>query len=219
MIKLQINNDKDLKDRNDEKNIVKVNLTPDVILVKEALEYFDSNQYKQDDIVRKLRYVEYIDSDKDFEHNQIVLYDDNLNKLEKSRYEYIGTYDSTTMIWSWAWAIPTMKKKNTTILRKILNYGIELEPTNNFLKTELITSRFRVTNKIQLDIYSAIVSYLSKKPRIIRIKLFNYSKIREDINDNNKKSILIDVIEPIINKNIKSADQYRYTEYYLFLLD
>ena len=51
---------------------------------------------------------------------EIVLY-----PLEK-RIEHIGTYDSSTMIWSWAWAIPTMKKKNTTILRKILNYGIEL---------------------------------------------------------------------------------------------
>lgn len=218
MLKLQTNNDKDIKDGNDGKNIVKVNLTPDVILVKEALEYFDSNQYKQEELVRILRYIEFIDSEKDFEHNQIVLYDDNFNKLDKSKYEYIGTYDSTTMIWSWAWAIPTMKKKNTTILRKILNYGIELEPTNNFLKTELITSRFRVTNKIQLDIYSAIVSYLSKKPRIIRIKLFNNIKLTEDINDK-KKSILIDVTEPLIDKNKKSEDQYRYTEYYLFLLD
>ena len=216
MIKLQVNND-----RNDKKNIVKVNLTPDVILVKEALEYFDSNQYKQEELVRKLKYVEFIDSDKDFEHNQIILYDDEFNKLDKTRYEYIGSYDSTTMIWSWAWAIPTMKKKNTTILRKILNYGVELEPTNNFLKTELITSRFRVTNKIQLDIYSAIVSYLSKKSRIIRIKIFINTKIREDIDDKDdkKKSILIDVTEPLINKNVKSVDQYRYTEYYLFLLD
>lgn len=217
MIKLQVNNDKDIKD----KNIVKVNLTPDVILVKEALEYFDSNQYKQEELVRKLRYIEFIDSDKDFEHNQIILYDDRFNKLDKTRYEYIGSYDSTTMIWSWAWAIPSMKKKNTTILRKILNYGVELEPTNNFLKTELITSRFRVTNKIQLDIYSAIVSYLSKKPRIIKIKIFINTKIREDIDnkDDKKKLVLIDVTEPLINKNIKSVDQYRYTEYYLFLLD
>jgi len=222
MIKLQVNN-KDIKDRNDindeknDKNIVKVNLTPDVILVKEALEYFDSNQNKQDDLIKRLKYIEFIDSEKDFEHNQIILYDDEFNKLIKSKYEYIGSYDSNTMIWSWAWAIPTMKKKNTTILRKILNYGVELEPTNNFLKTELITSRFRVTNKIQLDIYSAIVSYLSKKPQIIKVKLFVNIKVREDIDDN--KSIKIDVTEPLINKNIKSEDQYRYTEYYLFLLD
>lgn len=220
MIKLQV--DKDIKDMNDEKKIVKVNLTPDVILVKEALEYFDSNQYKYIENVKRLKYIEFIDSEKDFEHNQIILYDDKFNKLEKAKYEYIGTYDSLTMIWSWAWAIPTLKKKNTTILRKILNYGIELEPTNNFLKTELITSRFRVTNKIQLDIYSAIVSYLSKKPRVIKIKLFVNMKITEDYDDDindDKKNILIDVTEPHTNKNIKSEEQYRYTEYYLFLLD
>jgi len=218
MIKLQVKNDKVNGETDQDKNIVKVNLIPDIILVKEALEYFDSNQYKLDELIRKLKYIEFIESEKDFEHNQIVLYDDNFNKLDKTKYEYIGTYDSSTLIWSWAWAIPTMKKKNTTILRKILNYGIELEPTNNFLKTELITSRFRVTNKIQLDIYSAIVSYLSKKPRIIKIKLFNNMKLTEDIKDK-KKSILIDVIEPLINKDIKSGDQDRYTEYYLFLLD
>jgi hypothetical protein len=223
MIKLKINNDKDLDKDLKEKNIVKVNLTPDIILVKEALEYFDSNQYKQDIIVKRLKYIEFIDSEKDFEHNQIVLYDDKFNKLDKAKYEYIGSYDSTTMIWSWAWAIPSMKKKNTTIIRKILNYGVELEPTNNFLKTELITSRFRVTNKIQLDIYSAIVSYLSKKPRIVKIKLFVNIKIIENIYDkhdkNNVKPIYIDVSEPLINKNASSEDQYRYTEYYLFLLD
>lgn len=219
MIKLQINNDQDIKDKNYDKNIVKVNLTPDVILVKEALEYFDSNQYNQDSIIKRLKYIKFVDSEKDFEHNQILLYDDEFNKLEKAKYEYIGSYDSTTMIWSWAWAIPSMKKKNTTIIRKILNYGVELEPTNNFLKTELITSRFRVTNKIQLDIYSAIVSYLSKKPRIIKIKVYLNVKVIEDIDDITDKTVFIDVTEPLINKNTTSEDQYRYTEYYLFLLD
>lgn len=219
MIKLQINNDQDIKDKNYDKNIVKVNLTPDVILVKEALEYFDSNQYNQDSIIKRLKYIKFVDSEKDFEHNQIVLYDDEFNKLDKAKYEYIGSYDSTTMIWSWAWAIPSMKKKNTTIIRKILNYGVELEPTNNFLKTELITSRFRVTNKIQLDIYSAIVSYLSKKPRIIKIKVYLNVKVIEDIDNKIDKTVFIDVTEPLINKNTTSEDQYRYTEYYLFLLD
>jgi hypothetical protein len=218
MIKLQVNKNEDV---NEDKNIVKVNLTPDIIMIKEALEYFDLNQSNIEDLNKKLKYIEFIDSEKDFEHNQIILYDENFKKIETCKYEYIGTYDSSTLIWSWAWAIPTMKKKNTTILKKILNYGIELEPTNNFLKTELITSRFRVTNKIQLDIYSAIVSYLSKKPRIIKIKLFIHYKIVERQNDksSDKKSNLIDVTEPLIYKDSKVTDQNRYTEYYLFLLD
>jgi hypothetical protein len=233
MIKLKVNNlDKD----NEEKNIVKVNLTPDIIMLKEALEYFDTNQYKLEELNNKLKYIEFIDSEKDFEHNEIILYDNDFSKLKKTKYEYIGTFDSSTLIWSWAWAIPTMKKKNTTIIRKILNYGVELEPTNNFLKTELITSRFRVTNKIQLDIYSAIVSYLSKKSSIIKIKIFNNTKIighkeghkdehKEGHKDehknknNNVESNLIDVTEPYIYKDVKPENQYRYTEYYLFLLD
>jgi len=67
MIKLKVNNlDKD----NEEKNIVKVNLTPDIIMLKEALEYFDTNQYKLEDINNKIKYIEFIESDKDFEHNE-----------------------------------------------------------------------------------------------------------------------------------------------------
>ena len=42
---------------NDEKNIVKVNLTPDIIMLKEALEYFDTNQYKLEDINNKIKFV------------------------------------------------------------------------------------------------------------------------------------------------------------------
>lgn len=208
MNKLQVNKD--------EQNIVKINLTPDIVMLKEALEYYDSNQFKLEEIIKKIKYIKYKESEKDFEHNEIILFDNNYNQIEKSKYEYIGTYDSTTSIWSWAWSIPTMKKKNTTILRKILNYGVELEPTNNFLKTELITSRFRVTNKIQLDIYSAIVSYLSKKPRVIKIKIFNNTRfvVLED------SETLTDVTEPLIYKNNDDGNNLnRYTEYYLFLLD
>ena len=215
MLKLQVNKD----ENTEEKNIVKINLTPDIVMIKEALEYYDDNQFKLEELNRKIKYIKFVESEKDFEHNEIFLYDYDANKLDKARYEYIGTFDSSTSIWSWAWAIPTMKKKNTTILRKILNYGIELEPTNNFLKTELITSRFRVTNKIQLDIYSAIVSYLSKKPRIIKIKVYLNVKVIEDIDNKIDKTVFIDVTEPLINKNTTSEDQYRYTEYYLFLLD
>ena len=217
MIKLQVNKDKD----DDDKKIVNMNLTPDIIMVKEALEYYDLNQNLIEDLTQKISYIEYVDSEKDFEHNKIILYDSNQNEILQSKYEYIGTYDSNTLIWSWAWSIPTMKKKNTTILRKILNYGVELEPTQNFLKTELITSRFRVTNKIQLDIYSAIVSYLSKKPKVIRFKIYNYYRaIRiKDSNTKGEDNILIDIINPLIDKNLNKEEQYRYTEYYVFLLD
>jgi hypothetical protein len=210
MIKLQVNKE----ENTDEKNIVKINLTPDIVMIKEALDYYDSNQYKLEDLNRKIKYIKFIESEKDFEHNEIILYDIEANKLDKAKYEYIGTFDSSTSIWSWAWSIPTMRKKNTTILRKILNYGIELEPTNNFLKTELITSRFRVTNKIQLDIYSAIVSYLSKKPRVIKIRLYNNAKFVITESGEN----LMDITEPL-NSNSKDKNENRYTEYYLFLLD
>ena len=52
------------------------------------------------------------------------------------------------------------------ISRKILNYGLDLDTNQNFLKTELVTSRFTVSNLLQLDIHVAIASYLTKIPNI-----------------------------------------------------
>ena len=56
------------------------------------------------------------------------------------------------------------------MLRNILNYGLNLDPIteNTFLKTELITSRFRINDPVQLDVHIAISSYLSKVPFIFK---------------------------------------------------
>ena len=55
MIKLKVN---DLGN-NEEKNIIKVNLTPDIIMLKEALEYFDTNQYKLEEINNKIKVIQF----------------------------------------------------------------------------------------------------------------------------------------------------------------
>ena len=48
MNKLQVNKD--------EQNIVKINLTHDIVMLKEALEYYDSNQFKLEEIIKKLNF-------------------------------------------------------------------------------------------------------------------------------------------------------------------
>jgi hypothetical protein len=206
MIKLAVEKD-------DPQKNYKLNLTPDVLMVKEALDYFDTNQDKIIDLINKTYYINVNITQNNFEHNTINLYDINENIIETAKYEFIGIYDTRTTLWTWAWAVPSFTKKTTIILRKILNYGVELESKNDFLKTELITSRFRITNKIQIDIFSAIVSYLSKKPRIFKFKLFtDYNIVDKKINNESIK--LIDIKNP--HPNTKDLS---YVEYYIFLLD
>jgi hypothetical protein len=71
--------------------------------------------------------------------------------------------------------VPYLSKNSTYTSRKILNYGLDLGPNQEYLKSELITSRFRITNPIQLDIHTAISSYLSQIPTIFQI-----SKLERD---------------------------------------
>ena len=92
------------------------------------------------------------------------------------------------------------------ISRKILNYGLDLTPDEQFLKSELITSRFRISSKIQLDIHVALASYLTKMPLIYKhITIPNTKTSTEDDN----------IIEIVTDVN----DETFHTQYYLFLLD
>ena len=87
------------------------------------------------------------------------------------------------------------------MVRKIWNYGAILDPSEKYLKTELITSRFRIADTIQLDIHAGIASYLSKYPMIYKhIDLFNKADVHG----------LVEVVEPTTTN---------YMTYYMFLLD
>lgn len=137
-------------------------------LITDALEYYDKNMDKYSSFIKKCKYIKFLPNDKDIEHTKVILYDKDNNQLLESRYEILGTYVPINNVWVWGWAIPTLYKNRTFIVRKILNYGIELDPNEKFLKSELITSRFRVSSSIQLDMHASIASYLSKKPLIMR---------------------------------------------------
>lgn len=137
-------------------------------LVTDALEYYDNNCEKYKDQFKQVRYIRFENSQSDLNHGIIMMYDKEKKELFRSRYEILGTYYSQTKTWVWAWAVPIFRKNSTNIVRKILHYGTELDPEARFLKTELITSRFRISDPIQLDIHTAIASYLSKKPVIYK---------------------------------------------------
>jgi hypothetical protein len=199
MIKLQ---------KKDNEENEEYNSTPDITLVRDSLEYYDKNLQIYKTKLEQVSYVKIEQSKTDHEHNIIHCYDSDKKLLFKSRYEYIGMHEPEMRLWSWAWSLPFLKKKHTNIIRKILNYGTELEPVAHFLKSELITSRFRINHEIQLDIHAALASYLSKKPVIFKYKIFNYINIVDDD--------LTDVIHPDYSKN---GTEKEYVSHFLFLLD
>jgi hypothetical protein len=165
------------------------------ILIQRSLEYYDKNYelnmdffkniYKRD-IVRK--------SNNDMERDIIKFYDKNNKLLRAYKYEVIGIYKETDHLWQWAWANSELEKNKNYLSRKILNYGLDLDPTQSFLKTELITSTFRLTTNIQLDIHIALASYLSKIPLVYK---YDTTITGEKNNEEKKEIIYIFLIERI----------------------
>jgi hypothetical protein len=177
-------------------------------LVSDALEYLDNNTDKYEHLFKKVKYVKFVNNENELDHSKIYLYDENKAEIYQSKYEVIGLYNNMSQTWVWAWSIPRMRKNSIYISKKILNYGIDL-PSNSqeFLKTELITSRFRISNEIQLDMHAGIASYLSKQPLVYKYKIHLEPDIFKYGEDK-----LIDVTK--IGENPES-----YTIYYFFLLD
>lgn len=141
-------------------------------LIPDALEYYDANLEIYGDFFKNVTYVKFETAVKDMDHNIIHFYDAGKKEFYKSRYEIIGVYTNISKTWIWAWSISRFRKNTTYIAKKIVNYGMDLDPESKFLKTELINSRFRISNPIQLDIHAAIAAYLSKKPVLYRYKSY-----------------------------------------------
>lgn len=175
-------------------------------VITESLEYYDKNCDIYKNFDKEFRYIKYEITDKDIEHNVIVFYDKNKKEVFRSRYEVLGLFVNETKTWVWGWAVSFFTKNTTNIVRKIFNYGAELHPDSRFLKTELITSRFRISDPIQLEMHISIGSYLSKKPLIYKYKLYNdYLVDDEGFYD--------------ITQNAEPKTLHKYSEYYLIILD
>lgn len=170
-------------------------------LITNSLEYSDkySEQYKN--LFKDIKYSQIKLSTSDLDNNIIIFYDKDKNELFRSRYEVLGLYIPKTHTWVWGWAISQLKKNTTNIVRKIWNYGANLDTNFTFLKTELITSRFRISNLIQLDLHAGIASYLSKNPIIYKHLAYSQPEIDEN------------------NFRLESLDKEYIEIFYMFLLD
>lgn len=187
-----------------------------ITFVTTSLKYFDENNEKYDGILKHAKYVKYIFAENDMSNNIVVFFDKNKNEIFKSRYEIIGLYNTDVNTWTWSWAIPTFKKNNTGTARKLLNYGLMLDPSVKYLKTELITSRFRVADFVQLDIHVAIASYISKNPFVYKYGMAKYSL---SVDGNREIADIRKSVDSegyiFINPNVSDTIFI----YYMFLLD
>jgi hypothetical protein len=183
-----------------------MNRTRDLII--NSLEYYDKNNEKYNSINSKIKYYSLKYSDNDLQHAEIIFYDSNKAEIFRSKYEIIGIYNNYSNTWTWGWSIPFLAKNTVYTSRKILNYGLDIPPSTEtqFLKTELITSRFRISNHTQLDLHVSIASYLSKIPLVVKIPVHPImaSQYKEG-----------DVIK--LDKSVYNYPNYQV--YYYFILD
>ena len=179
-------------------------------IITQSLEFYDKNSELNKELINKIQYIHIIKKSEEEKFNFIELYDKEFNLLKKSKYEILGIYNSNGKIWTWGWSLAILTKELVNTSKKIFNYGFDLDQENLFLKNELITSRFKISNKIQIDIHVAIGSYLSKNKFIFSYKIYNNNKQHENIIKHNNLPLL-DIKKTYENEN--------FNEYYLILLD
>jgi len=173
-------------------------------VVINALSYLDSNLEKYEYLFKDVTYISFNQTVKnDMEKRKLTFYDINKKKVFESKFEVFGIYDDNVGVWTWAWSYPNLYKNVTYLSRKTLEYGLDIDYNeNNLLKSELITSRFKINDKLQLEIHSALAAYITKVPVIFK---YSYAADINEIDEN-------DIIK--LNKDTKNT-----LIYYLFILD
>lgn len=163
-----------------------------------ALEYYDSNTEKYRNFFKTVSTTEIVVAKKDMEHSVIKFYDKNNKKMFESRFEYVGFYQEFSKSWLWAWADPQLLKNNSYLSRKLLYYGLDLDPQIDdvFLKNTLLKSDSPITDIVQLETNTAIASYLTKIPLI-------YTDHRYSVGKHGVKKYTYDVYFLLDYKNLK----------------
>lgn len=142
------------------------------IFITDSLANYDKNQFEQKKMLKNEHHINFIDTNDDINNNKIRIFDNNNRLICTADYEEIGTYDMGGNLWAWAWSNPSSSKKVTKIIRNLLNYGFSLDVKKDYnLKLELTNSRNIITDTIQIDIYLAIASELSKIPNVYKIAI------------------------------------------------
>jgi len=118
--------------------------------------------------------------------NKITFKYDNI--IEKYDTEILGLFDETSNTWIWSWSIANdiIKKNQTIIAKKLLNYGLDIEINNDkeidktYIKSILTTSRIHIKNYSNLSFILSLSTYLIKN----KIKGFYYIKYPKNRTEN-----------------------------------
>ena len=150
-------------------------------LIQQGLIYYDKKNEKYNNVIQLIDHskTKIIDIEDDTKTCKRKFYDSSGKLIMEADYEIAGIYLKKDKIWIWSWCLPYNTKNKSRLSRKILNYGLDIViDTHNikkvssewyqsylssqyFLKTELITSRIKVTDNIyKLDITSLLCSIL-----------------------------------------------------------
>jgi hypothetical protein len=151
-----------------------------ITVIPDALNYYDNNNDMYSSIIDKISYYRRADVQSNTKNLAYTFYDDNDKEIFTSRVELIGRYqissnDNSLKSWTWGWGIPITNKYFTNIIKKVFLYGSDIDVSTGgkisddklILKSELITSRFYVSNDTQVDIHCALASYLAKMPMVL----------------------------------------------------
>lgn len=145
-------------------------------IIADALKYYDINHEKFRHIKKNIKYIQLYNkqlAENETEGLKFIFLDKNKKELFASRVEIYGQYFSSVKTWVWGWSVPSFNKSLTRIIRGVFLYGTDIDVYNQaniILKNELLTSRFQIEDEIQLEMHSAIASYLAKKPFVLIIK-------------------------------------------------
>lgn len=162
-------------------DINKVKSSGTISIIPDALRYYDENTDRFIKVRRKIRYVRNssYDSNNDrtisTDHLRLSFHDRDKKHLFTSRVEIVGKYYEGQQVWIWGWALPSINKSLSTIIRDVFIYGTDINvytdqtpnDQNILIKNELLTSRSIVTDIIQVESHCALASYLSKQPMIL----------------------------------------------------
>jgi hypothetical protein len=148
--------------------------------------------------------------------DDIIFYDENEKILLESSYEIMGIHLPKSQTWKWSWSVPTIHKKYTYISRKILEYAFNLDPVRELsLRANLINSKIKIINNLQLDIHIALSSYIGKQPLIFKF----YNKLDTIRKQENKSQDSKDILFKYVADDENEENEENYMVIYLFILD
>ena len=143
----------------------------DKSIIPLALEYFDSLKVKYDKMFDKMEFIRFKKYPEKGKMDKLELFDEEKNLKQEWNYQILGFImhnENGTKEWVWAWSVPEYEKESA-LSHEIKKYGDKLDEDHlNFLKQELISKKFEITNPIQAEIHISLACYLSKAKLIYK---------------------------------------------------